>query len=151
MSRTDKWTVEEIETVRKYWLAGETAREISSRLPGRTRNAVISILNRLRGSKKYAPLNEQVRQFKLPKEQRLRFKKIKPATKAHPLVRRLIELMNEEQCEIETLCKKVGISRTTFTQWRTIHTPRLDIIEACFTYFGRKLIDVPVKEKDDER
>ena len=145
-----RWSSEEIAIVKKYWMKGESTREISNRLPGRTRAGVIGIINRLRESKNYAPLSEDVKQYKLPKPSSLRFKKIKAAPKSHPLMRDLIDLMNEHQCSIETLCNKVGMSRTTFQHWRFKHVPSLEIIEACFNYFDRTLRPVPMKREDDE-
>ncbi len=42
------WSPEDLATVEACWARGESASEIASRLPGRSRNSIISIVNRYR-------------------------------------------------------------------------------------------------------
>jgi hypothetical protein len=46
MSKLRPWTEEELQLVEACWARGESASEIASRLPGRTRSAIIGIVNR---------------------------------------------------------------------------------------------------------
>lgn len=70
----------------------------------------------------------------------MRFKKTRPAPKAHPLVRKLSTLMNQQSVSRAELCETAGISTGTFTSWRTAYSPSLPALEACFNVLGKRLI-----------
>lgn len=63
---------------------------------------------------------------------------------AHPLVRRLFEEMNRQQCGVLDMAERSGINKNTFRSWRTRAMPRVADLEACFNVLG---FDIVVKEQ----
>lgn len=49
---------------------------------------------------------------------------------AHPLVRRLIEILNEEETTVKEAAKRANASPATVCNWRYRSVPRLDMFEA---------------------
>jgi DNA-directed RNA polymerase specialized sigma24 family protein len=78
---------------------------------------------------------------------RKRFRPHKAASKAHPLVRQLFELMNIHRCSMQEMAKGVGVSFQTIENWRHRHKPQLELLIACFNYLGYDL--VVARKKDD--
>lgn len=64
---------------------------------------------------------------------------------AHPLVRRVFELLREEHATIRELAKRAGLDPSCIEGWRK-STPNLVNIEAALGAFGYRLAAVPDKE-----
>lgn len=58
---------------------------------------------------------------------------------AHPLVRRLVEEMNERKMGVLDLAKISGIHKDSLKEWRNRALPRLDLIDAAFGALGYEL------------
>lgn len=68
-----------------------------------------------------------------------RFRPMSVPEHAHPLVRKLIEEMNRQQCTYKTMTKRTGLHQDTIRRWRDKSTPRVGDLEACFTVLGKRL------------
>lgn len=73
----------------------------------------------------------------------LRFRKVRQKRKAHPLVRKLIDKMNEQGIGVMELCKEVGMHKNGFANWKR-SVPLIDNLEACFNVVGYTLVPVPL-------
>lgn len=69
---------------------------------------------------------------------------------AHPLVRRLYELMNEEQIGVHDLAERSGISVGSLVNWRRRFIPRVDLLEACYNVLGYTLKPIRLRQLDRE-
>jgi len=67
------------------------------------------------------------------------FKRLTVPERAHPMVRDLYRLMNEEQVGLLDMSERVGTHKDTITGWRTKSTPRVDMLEACLNVLGYRL------------
>lgn len=144
-----QWSDKEKQQLRKLHREGYSMKEIG-RMLDRPPNGVIGMLHRMR----VATPNDEALAYSIDnhaggKFVRIRFKRHKPPTKAHPLVIQLIELMNQEQCSVEQMCKHVGMSRTTYNNWRFKHEPDLSLLIACFNYLGYDLVVRKKKDAED--
>jgi len=63
---------------------------------------------------------------------------------AHPLVRRLFDEMNAQQCGVLEMAERSGVNKNTFKDWRTRTMPRVADLEACFNVLGFEIV---VKEQ----
>jgi DNA-binding phage protein len=68
------------------------------------------------------------------------FRRLSIPDKAHPLVRRLFEEMNEQCIGIMDLADRAGISRYTLKGWRKNHSPEINNLEACYSVLGMALV-----------
>lgn len=144
------WTDDEKRLLLKRYKQGETPREIAREL-GRTRMAVLGMVHRLRKETdgKTVP-HTQLKPHMNSKDVHLRFKKHKIPTKGLPLVKRLFEIMNAQQCSIEQLSKAVGMARGTIQLWKWHNQPNIELLIACFNYLGYELRAVKMKDEDAE-
>lgn len=76
------------------------------------------------------------------------FRRLKPPEAAHPLVRRLIDLMNHEQMGVLDLSERSGINKNTMKEWRTRTVPTLDNFDACLGVLGYQLTITRKKENN---
>lgn len=67
---------------------------------------------------------------------------------AHPLVRRLIEIANEQMTTLSEVGERAGQSPKTISNWRYRSVPRLDNFEACLNAMGYELIVREMKNRD---
>jgi hypothetical protein len=139
------WSQDELEAAINLYNTGLSMREIGAEL-GRPKNGVVGVINRHRHQVHRVAQTDKRPMPPMVLGRRIRFKKHKPAIKAHPLVRRLIEIMNLEQCSIEQLCTAVGMSRVTFNGWKTVSMPSLELLIACLNYLGYDLGVISKKE-----
>ena len=90
-------------------------------------------------------------------EKRMAFKPIlyRPLeipTTGHPAVRRLFELMVQQQAMIKTVAQRAGVSSTAMKGWKRKAcggqrtTASIDNIEACLNVLGYTLAVVPKKD-----
>ena len=75
-------------------------------------------------------------------------KGIPPPINTHPLVVRLVELMNENEVDTIDLCESAGVSHTSIHSWRIKSNPNIANLEAVLNVLGyglviRKLDDAP--------
>lgn len=63
--------------------------------------------------------------------------------KAHPLVRRLFELMNEERVCMHDVAARAGVRRGTISDWRYNRNPQLPVFEAACNALGYELVIRP--------
>lgn len=63
---------------------------------------------------------------------------------AHPMVRRLFEEMERQQCGVLEMAERSGVNKNTLKDWRTRTMPRVADLEACFNVLG---FDVIVREQ----
>jgi hypothetical protein len=99
--------------------------------PPLTANAVIGRLHRLRhldDDKPAAPSTKV-------KVRHMRHMSISTAKASHPMVRRLYEEMNRQQCTYQRLEASSGVSRYTVMDWRRRY-PRLGDLIDCFQVLG---------------
>lgn len=75
------------------------------------------------------------------------FKRHRVPPGAHPLVVRLFDTMNREQCSIKQLSERAGVAIQTIRQWKTRANPTVTALDACFGVFERQLADVPRREE----
>jgi DNA-binding phage protein len=61
---------------------------------------------------------------------------------AHPLVRRMVDVMNAERTSFTEIAKRAGIDRSTIRTWDK-HLPRLDHFEAVLDALGLELFIRP--------
>lgn len=163
------WTPAREARLKKYWAQGHTADAIAIKLDRDinlaeqlaglrvTKNMVIGKVRRLqlpyrRGHQPalFAPEPKQRPPQNAPRirariDRRPR-KGISPAPKAHPLVRVLIAEMNAQRCSWTDMARRTGLSVQTFTSWRTVNTPTLTGLEACFNVLGKTLQPVEIEE-----
>jgi hypothetical protein len=59
--------------------------------------------------------------------------------RAHPLVRRMFVLINQENCTLEELAARSGVDSQTMNSWRSRKSPQLVTFEAVLNALGRKL------------
>lgn len=65
--------------------------------------------------------------------------KLKIPEHAHPLVRQLFELMNDQKIMIADVAEPSGISRNTISEWRYRRAPSVVSLEAVLNSFGYQL------------
>jgi hypothetical protein len=58
---------------------------------------------------------------------------------AHPLVRRMIELINQDGCTLEELASRSGVDSQTVNSWRSRKSPQLVTFEAMLNALGYRL------------
>ena len=58
---------------------------------------------------------------------------------AHPLVRRLFEIMAEEGVSMRAVSVRAGLNRSAIAQWKRTHMPKVDSLEAALNVVGYKL------------
>lgn len=63
-------------------------------------------------------------------------------TKAHPLVRHLFKIMNQQMATLSEVAEEAGTTRHVISQWRTQNLPRLDTLIAAFNSLGWDLCAV---------
>jgi transcriptional regulator with XRE-family HTH domain len=59
---------------------------------------------------------------------------------AHPLVRRLFEIINEQRATIQEVADKAGVQRGSISDWRYRNSPLLSTFEAALNAVGYKLV-----------
>lgn len=63
---------------------------------------------------------------------------------AHPLVRLLVQLANQDNTTMSEVAKRAGLRPATVSAWRYSCTPRLDNFEACINALG---YDIKIVER----
>jgi transposase-like protein len=76
------------------------------------------------------------------------FRRLTSPQSAHPLVRKLVDLMNHEQMGLLDLADRSGINKNTIKDWRTRTVPTLDNFDACLSVLGYELTVTRKKEKN---
>lgn len=66
---------------------------------------------------------------------------------AHPIVRRLFEIMNSQQTLLREVSRRSGIAYDTISCWRTNRQPSLPNIEAALNAVGYEIKIVPINRK----
>lgn len=61
--------------------------------------------------------------------------------RAHPLVRRLFALMNDQRIALGTVAERSGVAPGTIEDWRARTAPTVPNLEACFNALGYGLTD----------
>ena len=66
----------------------------------------------------------------------------------NPLIKRLVDLMNEQEVDTIDLCESAGVSHTSIHSWRIKSNPNIANLEAVLNVLGyglviRKLDDAP--------
>jgi hypothetical protein len=69
-----------------------------------------------------------------------KFTKLSVPPHAHPLVRKLWEVMNQEMLGPADVAERAGLCRDALIGWRTRRTPRIHDLEACFNVLGKRLV-----------
>jgi len=145
------WPAERTAKLRELYAAKVYSYVEMAEVLGVSKNSVAGRIGRLRAAEKRRRAQAGEANVALPRKPRkpysLRFRPIKKAPHSHPLFRMIIALMNEHQISRGELCKRVGMSTTTFDNARTRTVPELQIMEAMFNVFGKTL--QPVDMKDD--
>lgn len=72
--------------------------------------------------------------------------KLKPPQHAHPLVRRLIEELNDQQTTMTEVAERAGLRRCAIGDWGRSYNPRVDHLEAALNVIG---FELRVVERDD--
>lgn len=65
---------------------------------------------------------------------------IKPPQHAHPLVRKLISIANNERTTLLEIAERAGVCDGTITSWRRRHMPTLDVFEAVLNALDYELV-----------
>jgi hypothetical protein len=65
---------------------------------------------------------------------------LKTPKHAHPLVRKLIDILNAEQTTLLEVAERAGICDGTITSWSRRHMPYLDTFEAALNVLDYELI-----------
>lgn len=68
------------------------------------------------------------------------FRRLTIPARAHPLVKRLFEEMNEQQIGVIDIAERSGVNKNTISGWRHRANPDLINLEACFGVLGHKLV-----------
>lgn len=68
------------------------------------------------------------------------FRRLTIPARAHPLVKRLFEEMNEQQVGVLDMADRSGVNKNTITGWRFRAAPDLINLEACYSVLGRSLV-----------
>lgn len=68
---------------------------------------------------------------------------------AHPLVRQLFELMNQEMIVMRDIAPKAGIQPCTISTWRYRSAPTLPLFQAALNALGYDLKIVPLADVAD--
>ncbi|APH71412.1 helix-turn-helix domain-containing protein [Aquibium oceanicum] len=66
--------------------------------------------------------------------------------RAHPLVRRLFALMNDQRIALGTVAERSGVAADTIKDWRGRTNPSVPNLEACFNALGYGLTDNALHE-----
>ncbi len=64
---------------------------------------------------------------------------------AHPLVKRLITIANEQFTTMKEVAGRAGVSAGTISNWRYRVNPRVDLLEAALNVFDYELVIVKRK------
>jgi transcriptional regulator with XRE-family HTH domain len=67
------------------------------------------------------------------------FRRLTQPQKAHPLVRRLFDEMNDQKIGILDMAERSGVNKNTLNDWRTRTVPTVDNLEACMAVLGYEL------------
>ena len=70
---------------------------------------------------------------------RERVPRLKVPERVHPLVRRLFELMREEQIGVLDMAARSGMNKNTLRDWRTRTVPIVTNLDACLNVVGYEL------------
>lgn len=62
---------------------------------------------------------------------------------AHPLVRTLIEELNQQNRLLGEVARRAGVRASTVSTWRYNRLPRLDLLEALLNVLGLELVILP--------
>lgn len=84
----------------------------------------------------------------LCRRNRISTKRLTCTEHAHPLVRRLLHIMNEQRASIPLVDKRAGLGRDVIRNWKTRTIPRVDNLEAAFNVLGYELTIRPKREAD---
>lgn len=76
------------------------------------------------------------------------FHKLTIPQRAHPLIKRMYELMNVEKVSLLTVANSSGVHKDTINNWRRRGAPRVDMLEACLNVIGYRLTieKIPMSE-----
>lgn len=69
-----------------------------------------------------------------------KFYRVRQKPSCHPLVRVLVDAMNEQQIGVQDACERAGIHRNTWARWGTEHTPDIRSLEALAGVLGLRLV-----------
>jgi len=64
----------------------------------------------------------------------------------HPLVRRLFQEMNRQKTTLTEVAERAGMPRSTISNWRYCHTPRVSDLDAALNVLGLELSVRPKRE-----
>lgn len=67
-----------------------------------------------------------------------------PASGCHPLVRRLYEVLNQQQAQVTEVAAEAGVTKGTMWSWKRRTMPRVDDLDAAFNVLGYRLAAVPI-------
>lgn len=70
-----------------------------------------------------------------------RFRTLREPKSCHPLVRNLIQEMNDQRIGILDVAERAGVAPETIKQWCRNRMPRVDLLDACFNVLGKRLLD----------
>ncbi len=72
------------------------------------------------------------------------FAKIHPTGTIDLLVRRMVEIMNEQRVTCRHVVKAAGVNKSALTEWlHNGYTPRIGNLEACLNVLGYELVIQP--------
>lgn len=148
---TKPWTAAEVTRLKEQIAKGKQPRHILDLFPGRSRNAILGQIYRIRNPGVHNQRPKRVARRKKRKERTFerKFRRVKQAPHAHPLVRQLIDLQNKHEVSSIQLAVGIGISYAGVHAWRQRNNPELQSIIAAFNYLGYELVVVK-KEKEDD-
>lgn len=78
-----------------------------------------------------------------------RFQRVRIPRNVHPLVVKLFEEMNHQQIGMLDMSERTGIGQSTMKHWRTMCSPSLANLEACYNVLGYELALKPNHKKFD--
>jgi DNA-binding phage protein len=67
--------------------------------------------------------------------------------RAHPFVRRMFEIINQEGCTLEELAARSGVDSQAMNSWRSRKSPQLVTFEAVLNALGYQLRIVAIKDE----
>ena len=70
------------------------------------------------------------------------------APQAHPLARRLFELIDGQGAALTTVAERAGLAVATLVKWKYRHAPTVTALEAALNVLGYELRIVPVRGRD---
>jgi hypothetical protein len=121
--------------LRTLWVAGNSFEEITRQLNLITGHDIYTVdIVKWKWRRSYANQPEMVN--KQPK------RKITIHPKCPVLVRSLIDLVNNDPRSWLTIASLIGINYTALQRWQTGVSPRVDLLEDCFKFFGYSLTHI---------